>query len=125
MSDNFKTVHISQDEKPVIRTQYDELNDKILALEKYVKLRLELVEESMTTYNKLNICNQSLILMLILMLIINTFFGFNLVTNTITILMLIPMIIFYCKMKKMAKESSKRLSKLKTEYEEFMKKYTY
>ena len=125
MSDNFKTVHIPQDEKPVIRTQYDELNNKILALEKYVKLRLELVEESMTTYNKLNICNQSLILMLILMLIINTFFGFNLVTNTITILMLIPMMIFYYKMKKMAKESSKRLSKLKIEYEEFMKKYTY
>ena len=125
MSDNFKTVHIPQDEKPVIRTQYDELNDKILALEKYVKLRLELVEENMTTYNKLNICNQSLILMLILMLIINTFFGFNLVTNTITILMLIPMIILFYKMKKIAKESSKRLSKLKTEYEEFMKKYTY
>ena len=125
MSDNFKTAHIPQDEKPVIRTQYDELNNKILALEKYVKLRLELVEESMTTYNKLNICNQSLILMLILMLIINTFFGFNLVTNTITILMLIPMIILFYKMKKIAKESSKRLSKLKTEYEEFMKKYTY
>lgn len=125
MSDNFKTVHIPQDEKPVIRTQYDELNDKILALEKYVKLRLELVEENMTTYNKLNICNQSLILMLILMLIINTFFGFNLVTNTITILMLIPMIILFYKMKKIAKESSKKLSKLKTEYEEFMKKYTY
>ena len=98
MSDNFKTVHIPQDEKPVIRTQYDELNDKILALEKYVKLRLELVEESMSTYNKLNICNQSLLLMLILMLIINTFFGFNFVTNTITVLMLIPMIILFCKM---------------------------
>lgn len=125
MSDNFKTVHISQDEKPVIRTQYDELNDKILALEKYVKLRLELVEENMTTYNKLNICNQSLILMLILKLMINTFFGFNLVTSTITILMLIPMVILFYKMKKIAKESSKRLSKLKTEYEEFMKKYTY
>lgn len=125
MSDNFKTVNIPQDEKPVLRTQYDELNDKILALEKYVKLRLNLVEESMTTYNKLNICNQSLILMLILKLMINTFFGFNLVTSTITILMLIPMIILFYKMKKIAKESSKRLSKLKTEYEEFMKKYTY
>lgn len=39
--------------------------------------------------------------------------------------MLIPMIILFYKMKKIAKESSKRLSKLKTEYEEFMKKYTY
>ena len=65
-----------EDTQPKIRTIEDDLNDKILALEKYVKLRLELVEENMTTYNKLNICNQSLVLMLILKLMINTFFRF-------------------------------------------------
>lgn len=111
--------------QPKIRTIEDDLNDKILSLEKYVKLRLNIVEENMNTYNKLNICSQSLILILIMMLIVNILFGVSLITSIITILMLIPMIVIYCRMNRIKKESSERISKLKTEYEDFIKKHTY
>ena len=111
--------------KPPIQTTEDALNNKIAALEKYVKLRLSIVEENMSAYNKLNICSQSLILILIMMLIVNIFFGVSLITSIITILMLIPMTVIYCKMNRIKKESFERISKLKTEYEEFIEKHTY
>ena len=111
--------------QPKIRTIEDDLNDKILSLEKYVKLRLNIVEENMSAYNKLNICSQSLILILIMMLIVNILFGVSLITSIITILMLIPMIVIYCRMNRIKKESFERISKLKTEYEDFIKKHTY
>lgn len=114
-----------EDTQPKIRTMEDDLNDKILSLEKYVKLRLEIIEENMITYNKLNLCIHTLTLILAMMLGVNVFFGINIMTNILTIILLVPMVIFYYKMKVIKKESSEKLSKLKTEYEEFLKEHTY
>ena len=114
-----------EDTQPKIRTIEDDLNDKILSLEKYVKLRLEIIEENMITYNKLNLCIHTLTLILAMMLGVNVFFGINIMTSILTIILLVPMVIFYYKMKVIKKESSEKLSKLKTEYEEFLKEHTY
>ena len=76
-----------EDTQPKIRTMEDDLNDKILSLEKYVKLRLEIIEENMITYNKLNLCIHTLTLILAMMLGVNVFFGINIMTNILTIIL--------------------------------------
>ena len=114
-----------EDTQPKIRTIEDDLNDKILSLEKYVKLRLEIIEENMITYNKLNLCIHTLTLILAMMLGVNVFFGINIMTSILTIILLVPMVIFYYKMKVIRKESSEKLTKLKTEYEDFLREHTY
>ena len=116
MSDNFKTIHIPQDEKPVIRTQYDELNDKIEDLRNYVQMRVDIIEENVRCNAKMSIYNMLQLLILVFMTMLNIFFYGTYVGAVISLVCLIPMIYLLYKLKEERRKSEKKLGEIHYKY---------